>query len=106
MKTPVEIEAVDLVPVALPERIRESAINGPGGVNADQVEAIGARGDLLGHGFGWRQHAAAFVRRRIGCFGDQKPRVLRQLRQGITQARERAADEREVFLRAGDRKGR
>src|SRR5207237_5621299 len=86
---PVEVEAVDRVPVALAKRIGEAAIDRPAGIEPDQISCFSCSNDLT-HGVLRRcQRAAALVGGRLRLFVDQQPGIFGQLRQNLPQCAER-----------------
>src|SRR5690606_31392608 len=65
IQAPVEVEAVDLVPVALPEGARKAATGSACGVNADKIGAVRAGDNLVDHRFRGRECPAAHVLARL-----------------------------------------
>ncbi len=92
VQAPLQIEARYFVPVALAEGIREAAIDGARGIDADQVETLrrveNAGDDLLGMRHVATLHRAAGA--DVGCIVEV--RVVGQVLKCVTQRHQRAVD--------------
>ena len=85
VQTPIHVEGVDFMPVALTERVREPAIRRSCSVKADEIEVLRQPHDRGGHFVRRRDAAFPLARRGNGLFGHEEPWIVRQLIERLAQ---------------------
>src|SRR6185503_2154477 len=102
-EAPVEVEAVDLMPVPLAERVGEAAADRPAGVDADQVLSLRGCDDFFRCRVGGNEPAAPLARGGVRRLVEQEPGVLGHIVENAAKLVERRTGGVEVFASERER---